>query len=363
MTTVLVPQFAQPAIQPAQWARNGLYPDALMAVALANGYNHAAAFRLKEVARLSCPLASIPGAGVLAAAGSVDRWRCAWHSHPYAQAMFVQMVMAPTPLDPDGGPSTPPTVRFRASTASLTIGDAEMAMGPTAATVADTPAYFAAGRMILASGGALAVIPPDADMFGLVTQVDGGRIVSLSAWEFTIDHDADTSGGGPATFLEPSYAAGSPILDIQRQIMTESARSLWKAGAAHGWNWSADLQSAPRTRTSATAANLLDTSVTTVSAASPGPTLDLSFRSTVRRTTVPMVMKVRAKQSSGSGTVLLKSSAGTTLLTITVNSSTEQWWSGTVNLPASSAKYDVQFASNGTNTLSVYAVSLYQYEA
>ncbi|MBK7823428.1 MAG: hypothetical protein IPJ61_20795 [Tessaracoccus sp.] len=59
----------------------------------------------------------------------------------------------------------------------------------------------------------------------------------------------------------------------------------------------------------------------------------------------------------------LVDSGGSVVATATVNSATPGWFTGTCALPASLAKYDLQFAGDGTNQISVYAVSFIEYES
>lgn len=348
MTALTLVQYARPQLEVMQFARNGHIPDAIFHTAIAEHGNHAAAFHVRQVARFSIPMQSIPNHDA-----TRNRWRFAFHSSPYAYTLLVCMAIS---YYPEGAGN--PYGMCRIDDGMGTIGDAIVSGGFRSTTATDVPAWISSGTAVLDDGaGAVAELDPDTDYYGTVSDNNDARLVSMTAWELSLPGDTDND------YVEQAFGLGQPILDVHRGDLATMLRKLWRRGAAHSWNWSVNLQSGPRTRTSATAANLIDTSVTTVSAASPGPTIDLTNRSTVRRGSVPMRLQVRAKMASGTGTVLLKDDGGTTLLTISVNSSTEQWWSGTVDLPATSAKYDVQFAGNGTNLLSVYAVSLYPYEA
>ena len=77
---------------------------------------------------------------------------------------------------------------------------------------------------------------------------------------------------------------------------------------------------------------------------------------------MPCTFKVYAKMSSGTGNVKLIDSSSVVVAQVNVNSATAQWWSATANLPTTLAKYDLLINGDGTNTLSAYAASLYQYE-
>jgi hypothetical protein len=72
------------------------------------------------------------------------------------------------------------------------------------------------------------------------------------------------------------------------------------------------------------------------------------------------VFAAYGSNASGNGSVVLKDSSGTILATITVTA-TNGWDSTTVNLPATNAKYDIQYAGGaGATQTNLYAVSLYQ---
>ena len=62
------------------------------------------------------------------------------------------------------------------------------------------------------------------------------------------------------------------------------------------------------------------------------------------------------------GRVYLKNLAGTTIASIIDgwSTTTPTWVSTTFNLPATVDKYDLQFASTGGNTFSLFAVSVYE---
>jgi hypothetical protein len=325
------------------WLRNGSFPDGEYHSQLHGLANHLACHRAKEVARFSSRCTSMPTV-------NGDRWRFAFRSSPLTRTIMVQMLLAPASTgDPAG------LLEIRNGAGTL-IGTARCEGALSAA--GDTPAGVASAIGILDDGtGVVAELDASTDYYGLFTEESTGRILSATAWELA--QLPDEANG----YLEQAFPAFSPIFDDHRASLATLARDLWTDGAAHTWNWTVDDQGTrPATRTSATPANLIDTSVTTVSAASPGVTLDLASRSTLRRSTVPMAFKAFASKLTGSGTVTLKSAAGATLATLTVNSVTEQWWSTTVSLPASSAKYDVHIAGDGVDQIEVYAVSLYQVE-
>ena len=125
-----------------------------------------------------------------------------------------------------------------------------------------------------------------------------------------------------------------------------------------------DIQASPRTLASATSTNIVDTAITTVSAATPGVELDFENRGRVAAAgAVPVVMKVRAKMSGVDvGHVVMKDSAGTELISVEIDTTSEAWYSETALIPSAIGKYDFQFSASA-GTITLYALSLYQYQA
>ena len=76
---------------------------------------------------------------------------------------------------------------------------------------------------------------------------------------------------------------------------------------------------------------------------------------------MPYVFKAFGAMPAGTGHVYLKDSTGAVLATININAAAQAWYSTTVNLPNTEAKYDVHYDGDGVNTVSVYAVQLYEY--
>lgn len=175
-------------------------------------------------------------------------------------------------------------------------------------------------------------------------------------------------GSATASEATPYYnqrtpQAGGPIVDDDRSRLLVGVDAMLRHNGGTVWHWGHSAGTA-RTRTSATAINLIDNATTgTPTAATHGAYLDMTYRNTTSRTTVPMELGVYGSVAGGgTGTVTVIDTGGTVRGTATVNSATPGWFTGTVNLPASAAKYDFQFAGDGANVLTVNAVSLIEWE-
>ena len=350
MSTVVIPRATSFQLQGGIFARNGKCPDAAFQRQLVDAANHCARYRVKELARFVSPIANIP------AASSNQRFRFACHTSPFAFQIHVRMILAPSTHGVN------PTGRLTmVDGAAATIGIAECRFGRTTTTTPDTPAYFGSLRMPLLSSGVVVTVPPSTDLFGLIEDVDGGRIVAATVYE--VSFDADTDNG----YLPGGFAQGTPIYDEDRGDMVELARDLWKRGASPLWNWSSNTNGTAPVTIDNTYRNIVDDSSTAVSASTPGATFVLGNRSRLSLGTVPCVMKVYAKSGSGSGgSVRFVDSAGAVKASCATFGTTASWVSsGAFYLPASTAKYDLHYSHIGLALgvqFTCYAVSIYQYE-
>jgi hypothetical protein len=112
--------------------------------------------------------------------------------------------------------------------------------------------------------------------------------------------------------------------------------------------------------------NLVDNSSTTVTVNTPGVTINLVNRATIRQaasTGVPVVMWVylAACTTSDTGVVELKDSTGTALITVDCDRNGAGWVYATGYLPATLAKYDAHYGENTLGTLTVQAFTLAEY--
>lgn len=356
MTAVLIPRRYRKPYTTMAVVRNGsgFAPDADVMAFLQEQVNQIVAWRTKSWNH-GCPLSAVPAAG---GAGNRTRWRGAFHTSPKCRYLWVRVVAAPT------GASTNARTLVTFSLLGSGLEDCRATftegVGVTSLTV--VPDNLRVGEVQTTNSGGLTLVEvdPDTDYQYTVTDVDNARTVAVSIWEETQENDTDNG------YLLGAFSAGQPIFDTHRELMTELMREAYLSQAAPLWNWSSNTDAAAITRSSATIANLLDTSITgSPTAASPGATLDLRYRNRLSSTTVPCVFAVHGKVSNvaGNGHVYLTDSTGTDLADIEIDDTTEQWTTATVNLPATLAKYDLRINGDGTHTTTVYAAALWQYAA
>lgn len=352
MSTVYIPTTIPRALVTNRFVRNGKIPQAEFQNGLATQANQLARWQTKCVFSHSCPIAAIPAS---VPATTRNRWRFAWRSGPYTRYLYCKMAVAPaingaSPSEPDvtftvlnGGGSTVGTVTLQYPSLPIT------------GSPGDTPRYFTYVTLPLKSSGAIVGLDPDTEYFGVFSDINGGRLISAMVYEESLP--SDTANG-----YVTQVSSGSPVFDADRSGVATLLRNMWKQGGAHLFNWSVDDQSSPRTIATTTDTNIIDTSITAVSASSPGIVLDFDSKTRISGTGVSCVLKAYAARGSADGSVYLKAADGSTLATVTVTSTAAWYSSGVVEIPSSATgKCDVMFDSGG-GTLSLYAVSLYQYQ-
>jgi hypothetical protein len=160
----------------------------------------------------------------------------------------------------------------------------------------------------------------------------------------------------------------SDVTDAQhKKICAENGHSLWKRNAAHLFTLVPDTLAGTWTRDGTVVgngyANILDQSEgPTVDANSPGFSLNTLYHRPVHTTGVPVVLAAYGQRSFSDGNVRLADSGGA-LVTVAMGASLD-WYTQTGTLTAADAhKVDVLFNTNAGGSITVHAVSLYEYLA
>jgi hypothetical protein len=151
---------------------------------------------------------------------------------------------------------------------------------------------------------------------------------------------------------------GGPILDISRQNIAEGLSAKWGHGATALITWN-ESDGGLSLTSSTTYTNALDSSSTSVTAATPGWTLDATRHNTVAQAAVPVVFRVYA--SSDGGKARLASSGGTLLEITGINA--PGWWEVAGSIPAAATKMDLQIARTTGISMGIHAASLFEYQA
>ena len=110
--------------------------------------------------------------------------------------------------------------------------------------------------------------------------------------------------------------------------------------------------------------NIIDNTSTTVSANTPGWTIDLRAHSTRSRASfgVPVRFKicVNTTVANDGGFVQLVDSTGTPMIVIPTTGTGTQWYTQDGWLPETLAKYDLQYGAGAAGTITPLAMSLYE---
>ncbi len=113
-----------------------------------------------------------------------------------------------------------------------------------------------------------------------------------------------------------------------------------------------------------TTRNIIDNVSTAVSTSTPGPQLDLTYRTTVGRASLGVPVRFWAFASctitAAGGVATIKNSAGTVLISVSITGTTAAWYYTDGYLPATDAKYDFHFGDNTLGILTPLGVMLEQ---
>lgn len=349
---------ALPPINTDRYFRNSKHPDASAFNELNAHLNAGMLFRTKEVFSILGDLGSAPGIQATSTAGTRPRWRFAFHLSPYSHAILARAVLFPP--SSNYANDTYATLKiYSDATETTLVGTTEFHYGPGPAgntSVGGWQYHRVVDRLITG-------LTANTSYYGVWSDETYGRLQSACVADIqsmTENYD----GYVPVNFTEQSQ-----LLDSYRENLVTPIPALWKRGGAKVLQWTVNDQSSPRTIAGSTATNLLDGSSTSVTTATPGYALTMAVgkaRLSQQSTGVPVVMKVFCSTSSatGQGRIYLKTSSGTVLQITNSIPLTDApaWVSVTGTIPVGTAKYDLMFDNNSSGTLSVYAVSIYEYE-
>lgn len=332
-------------IHPNRDARNGMYPATSFYGRLLQAHNHLVGFRHKTVFQRAWRLGNKTYSGAASTNLARFRWRTGYGAEA-VRIVGLQCVSNSATGDP------------RTELELVNVTDAvTTTAGPwqgfiDAASTGDEPSTWriftdtsavTPGKVYTATFKTYDMCRP---MALLVMEIGGGTIDEAVSY-----------------YCATNVVSDAPIFDATREKVLGGLGAMYRQNGGLQINWARDDGSA-RTRSSATPANIVDGTTTgTPTAATLGYSCDLRYRNSSSRTSVPVEFAVYGSIPAGSGTVRVIDTAGTTHLTATVNNATPQWFTATGSITASDLKFDFQLAGDGVNTLSVYAVSLIEYEA
>lgn len=321
-------------------ALNGYTPSAQFYARLVGVQNHATAYRHRCVYSKSARL----GNTSYGYAGTTTIGRFRFRTGHGVTAVRILAILG---KDASGGTATNPRATVDVGGTSVTF---YYGLSPTAAT--DAPDEL---RIV----GDTIAVTADTAYTGHIDAIDYARVMGIAIYEL----GSETIDEATEWFNSTIPQARAPIFDAFHGKVMQGLSEIHRHNAGTVAHWSL-INGASRTRSSATPINLVDNTTTGApSGATPGLKLDLTYRATEGVATVPVEVGVYGSIPAGSGTVELRDSSNTVKVTVTVNSATPGWFTATASLAASLEKYDLYYAGDGANTLSVSAVSIIEWEA
>jgi hypothetical protein len=360
VSAIVISKNIRALLQVTQWARNGDIVVSQLQNQLAEMAGQWAYVRPKFIFHRAAPISGAAGGANIptSTSGTRPRWRFAWRSGPYARYVYIQMEMAP---QNSGSPTDPYGLFEVLDGAGGVAGTAQAHWGNSDGSYTDIPINFGGVTQVAIDGdGLLLEVEPDTDYWGRISDVNYGRVVSAAAWEFSLAPDTDS--GYPSNTIR----SGTPIVDLHRSAVIEMGRTLWRKGGQQLINWCSDTDATAPTTSGAQAGyeNVISGSGT-VSAASPGWTLDMRKRTTLSRAAlgVPVVMKVTAvSTAANTATVRLVDSNGDTVLEQACDQAGQFNYTTTGYLPAAVDKYDIHWGGT-SDDFTPYSVNVYEYDA
>jgi hypothetical protein len=327
-------------------ARNGMSPSAWLHRRLVDSENHITAYRKRTVWSRGYELGQSTGGTTATTTIARFRFRTGYG----VSQVPVMLVMGLTTASGGAGSTANPYAEV-----TLTIsGGATTTLGPYAygvspsATPTDAPDEV--NEIVK-----FAPVSGNTVYECAVITYDHARVLAGLAWELGTSTVVETTN----YMNTHSPAAGSPIYDADRERLFVGLSNMHTRNGGICEHWSL-LDGTARTRTSATAINLIDNSSTgsPVAGTNPGFYLDCRYHNRRRSTTVPFELGVYGSVAGGAGgTARVIDAAGNTYCATAVTGAAG-WYTATGNLPTAETYYTLQFLGDGVNALSVYGTSL-----
>lgn len=351
VTTINVSNNQYPRMQPRSLARNGRPVSTIVEEQTRRLANQILAFEGKELFSSLGILPAVSSTGT--GASYRTRWAFRAKISPYVTRVAVMMRMAQQDANASGGGGPAPTdasVSFEMfDAASSSIGVLEHHYGGTLTTLkpSDTPDTWAVVFGYID-------VTPGSEVSGLFTELRQGRLISALVYE--IGPALDTTNG----YLAMAPPQGANIYADDRTRLTEIVNETWLGGGSHVANINCNEDGSAFTSVGSTPKNIIDATSTAISASTPGIFFDGTGKKLDGAGGVSVVMWAFGS-TTDEAYVDLKDSTGAIVGNVTFTGGTAGWHSsGAFTLPASSAKYDLHAYSTTGETITLYAVSIYE---
>lgn len=351
---------ATPPIEWRKYCVNSYAPSAQFQNLLNEATNQGVLYRTRQL----FSAISHPNEIAALAATPQPTYRFAFRTSTYHSSLIVFATLQP-PLGTSGNKASYAQLKIFSDTAEATVvatGDMYYGASPAGIQFTNLRGWSFAKTLTHFFTG----LSPNTDYYACFYGVDAACLQTATVIE-TQSMTAHVDGYLPTTLTQESE-----VLAVYRQRVAQIQKQLWKYSGQSLLNWTVLDGDVPETISSATSTNVIDGSSTTVSASTPGYTLDMRYRARRGQTSgIPVVMKAFCSSnvwvddpSNGIGQIRLLDSGGTAVLSIVDGfSAAGGWVSATGYLPATEAKYDLHFDNGGGGTVELWAVSIWEYEA
>lgn len=333
-------------LQPGRYNYNGQIVDAMFNRMAGRAMNHCSAYRRKFLAAWQQSLIGDAGNGTF---GS---WRGFVHTGHHCAHLEVIMLL----LRPDGGADPHAYVTITPDATGIISDTSDFLRHSLIdATSVDQPDHWVWGRTTLNAAD-------DTDYWLHLNVVDEARVLSVCVFEVgTTDGTVDDTVTG---VVNPIVSVGDPIFDDQQDDLAVGLGELLRTNRSHMFSWGS-YDGFGNSVVGAAWANVIDTAMPAINAASPGFVWESEYHNTYSRTDVPVVLAVYATRSAGiggqTGEVKIDDGAGNIIAITGIVAA--GWYTQAGTLPAAAAtKYDVQARAPTGGTVRVDAVSVYEYE-
>lgn len=342
-----VPDFYPGPIPWQDKARNGKVPDWLLPASVAYRYQFALQHQRKMVfCKTTSPGAAPQGQGT---SQTPWRWLCRTGENTH-DANTISLQAIATMLPADNASATDPRWRFFAGANNSSYRHAPLVVG--------SPTF----EDVMATQVSITGLAPNTEYECGVEIEDYCRLLSLCVYEVPAS-GCDLAHTAAVMDHRP-YGFELPITDAQHKQIHEVPYLLWRHNAAHVANLVPDTEADFWTRTTNSFANLLDQSAsTTPGANTPGISPQLRYHQPAHKDTLTCVFGAYARNANSAGGDVRLIDANGTVATLSSFSTAGEWQSTSVELDGSNSITDLVVAlqGDGTNELTVEAISLYEY--
>jgi len=340
-------------IHPFRWARNGQIPDAYFLRQLVTAQNHALAYRRKTFFRWGDFEQRFTGISA-----STVIWRVRCHTGLAATKIGIIAGMGRS----DKGSAGDPIFTFRASKVAGGSDSVQIHAGASLVAPTDVPSE-------IIWRDATVDVDPDADYELDLTTEDYARPLSVLLYEIA-NPEVDEATN---YYVEAAPTIEQPVYDATHLRILQGMSEMWRRNGRHLLSWGGSGTGTNPTFNSTTWTNVIDGS-TSVSASTPGYYFHSDEEGEAKHirvsdtsaSTVNVVLAVHCSVTgSATGEVRLQSTGGTAA-SITGMGTASAWYTTTTTITTDNLldKLDLQCrTSNGANTVTLNAVSLYTYLA